>query len=110
MLLLSAIYVSAILPLAAVAAPLNYAVRGDATGFEELSRGDHDTSAVATHTGGDIFDELDVLARELDVELNPYSLGLERWESTSERKPASGRPSYTPNSQFKITSFVSTFV
>ncbi|KAJ7453832.1 hypothetical protein FB451DRAFT_1565496 [Mycena latifolia] len=84
MRLLSAIYVSAILPFAAVAAPLAHAVRDDA--IAQVSRED-EPSVPAAPTTGDIFEDVGLTPREVDVELDPRYGGS---EGTSERNPGSG--------------------
>ncbi|KAJ7446131.1 hypothetical protein FB451DRAFT_1412491 [Mycena latifolia] len=59
----SAIYIS-ILSLAAVAAPL---ARGDA--IRQMSRQDHDVPVLVARGGSDVFEELDLTARDTDVEV-----------------------------------------
>ncbi|KAJ7433645.1 hypothetical protein FB451DRAFT_1313523 [Mycena latifolia] len=64
----SAIYVSLILSLTAVAAPLAHPSRGDA--LVAISREAHDTPVLAARMGGDVFQELDLTAREVEIEVN----------------------------------------
>ncbi|KAJ7446127.1 hypothetical protein FB451DRAFT_1567952 [Mycena latifolia] len=61
----SAIYIS-ILSLAAVAAPL---VRSDA--IRQMSRQDHDAPVLVARGGSDVFEELDLTARDTDFEGGP---------------------------------------
>ncbi|KAJ7445339.1 hypothetical protein FB451DRAFT_1293126 [Mycena latifolia] len=64
----SAIYVSSILSLTAVAAPLAHPSRGEA--LAAISREAHDAPILAARMGGDVFQELDLTARELEIEVD----------------------------------------
>ncbi|KAJ6600329.1 hypothetical protein DFH09DRAFT_594166 [Mycena vulgaris] len=65
---LSAIYVSSVLSLAAIAAPLAHPPSGN--GITDTSPEGTDTSVLAGRTGADVFEELDLTGREIDVELD----------------------------------------
>ncbi|KAJ7446124.1 hypothetical protein FB451DRAFT_791639 [Mycena latifolia] len=72
---LSAIYISSILSLAAVGAPLTHPARGDV--ITKMSREDHNASELTARMGSDAFEELDLTAREPDVEVEARILHTE---------------------------------
>ncbi|KAJ7433660.1 hypothetical protein FB451DRAFT_1313546 [Mycena latifolia] len=65
----SAIYVSSILSLTAVAAPLAHLSRGEALAAIS-GRCAHDAPILAARMGGDVFQELDLTARDLEIEVD----------------------------------------
>ncbi|KAJ7655340.1 hypothetical protein B0H17DRAFT_1099245 [Mycena rosella] len=67
MRLLSAFYVSYLFSLTVFAAPLNHTPGG---AIAEIPREDHDSPVPAAHMSGDVFEKLDLTARESDVEDN----------------------------------------
>ncbi|KAJ7433654.1 hypothetical protein FB451DRAFT_1196030 [Mycena latifolia] len=71
----SAIYVAPILALTAVAAPLAHPgpARGDA--LVAIAREVQDVPVLAARMGGDVFHELDLTARELEIEVDAPSAG-----------------------------------
>ncbi|KAJ7446130.1 hypothetical protein FB451DRAFT_1567953 [Mycena latifolia] len=85
MRLFSAIYIS-ILSLTAIAAPLTHPSRGDAPEIKEMARQDHDTPVLVARGGSDVFEELDIIARDPDVEVEVERRG----EDPDERDPWSG--------------------
>ncbi|KAJ7453829.1 hypothetical protein FB451DRAFT_1185112 [Mycena latifolia] len=76
----SVIYATPSVPLAVVAVSLAHAVQRDAIAqvSREIDRIEHRARTtiplvLATHTGGDEFEEIGLTARELDVEITPVS-------------------------------------